>query len=219
MKNIALVLLFACLCCLIANAQEKVIFKDDFEGYDNDWKLVNNKEFEVKQENGILSIKKATENKVINGCLWYKKTIYDFDVTKNFSIEFDANYLSSEADFRVFDIQWGKIHEADGVRRTTIYQIDFGATAIRVNKFDLHKGWTYGKWSYQLRDETLSKFNIKSGTFNKYQIIQQDGMLMVKMDGQLVYKVPIEPLLIGSEIGFQQCLKGEWQMDNLVIKQ
>jgi hypothetical protein len=218
MKNILFVLLATSLFCCVASAQQKVIFKEDFEGYDNDWKLVDNKEFTVKQEQGNLSFSKQNKNGDNNGCLWYKRTINDFYTNKNFSIEFEANSISSESTWGCFDIQWGKIQEFDGVRKTSVYQLDFGLDKVRLAKFDLSKGWKYFKWSSELMDNSLSGFSLDRNVFNKFEITQNDGILLVKVNGKLVYKFQIEPQ-IGSEIGFQQCLKGEWQLDNLIIKQ
>lgn len=202
----------------MAVAQQKTIFNEDFEGYDNDWKLISNKEFKVKQEQGKLTLSKANKNKIINGCMWYKKTIPDFYTDKKFAIEFEGNSISSEFETRFFDFQWGKIQEFDGVRKTSIYQLDFDFNRVRLAKFELQKGWKYFEWSDQLGDSSLSGFSLERNVFNKFEIIQNDGILLVKVNGKLVYKKSIE-VISGNEIGFQQCLKGEWQLDNLVIKQ
>ncbi|HTM97724.1 MAG TPA: hypothetical protein VL088_03230 [Pedobacter sp.] len=218
MRNVALVWILVLLQSAICAAQQRVIFKEDFESYDNDWKLVNSKEFQVKQEDGKLLIIKTNKNSVHNGCLWYNKTIPDFFTDKNFSISFEAKSISSEADWNCFDFQWGKIQEYDGVRIKSIYQLDFAFTKVRLAKFELNKGWKYFSWSDAVFDNDLMRFSIKRDSFNKFEIIQQDGLVMVKVNDKLVYKQPISPQ-VGGEIGFQQCLQGEWQLDNLVIKQ
>lgn len=200
-------------------AQQNVILKEDFEGFENNWQLINTKEFKVNQEAGTLSIRKATENQIINGCMWYKKTIPSFNADKNFSIEFEAKSISSEFASNCFDFIWGKMQEYDGTRKLSIYQIDFNLTNVRLAKFELFKGWKYYEWSNELTDSSLSVFKIERGNFNKFEIIQKDNIIMVKVNNSLVYKMPIELQKIGSEIGFQQCLKSEWEMDNLIIKQ
>lgn len=217
MKNTLFIalLLFA----FSVNAQKNIIFKDDFEGYDNDWKLVNSKEFKVKQEEGKLFISKATQNKIMNGCLWYKKTIPNFDTSSDFSIKFDANAVSSEFVTTSFDIQWGKIYESDGVSIKSLHQLDFAIDKVRLSKFEMGKGgWTYYAWSDEVYDPLLNKFKAERNTFHNYEIMQEDKLLKVMIDGKLVYKIAIEPK-IGSEIGFQRCLKGELLFDNIVIKQ
>ncbi len=218
MKIIVLTLCLSLLQCSISVAQQNLVFKEDFESYDNDWRLVNSKEFQVKQDDGKLIISKTNKNSINNGCLWYHKTIPDFYTDKDFAISFEAKSISSEADWRCFDFQWGKMQEYDGVRIKSIYQLDFALTKVRLAKFELNKGWKYFSWSDALFDNDVVRFSIKKDTFNKFEIIQQDGQVMVKVNDQLVYKQPIL-VQVGSEIGFQQCLQGEWQLDNLVIKQ
>jgi hypothetical protein len=202
----------------VSIAQQKIIFNEDFEGYANDWTLVNNEEFNVKQEAGKLSISKTNINRVANGCLWYKKTINGFDTAKDFNIEFDAKSISSETESVYFDIQWGRIQEFDGVRKKSIYQLDFGNNNVRLAKFASGKNWKYYSWSKDLYDQTLSEFIITKDVFNKFEIRQIDGVLSVWINKKLVYKMSID-YLVGSEIGIQQCLKGEWELDNLIIKQ
>ncbi|WP_316767436.1 hypothetical protein [Pedobacter frigiditerrae] len=218
MKCLSLVFLFVCVSSLITEAQQKTIFKEDFEGYDNDWKIVNTKEFKVKQDDGKLTISKASLNKVMNGCLWYKKTIPNFFTDKNFNIQFEANTISSQSESFGFDIQWGKLQEYDGVRKTAIYQLDFTLDRVRLSRFDLERKWKYYRWSNEIGNDEISAFSIKRGVFNKFEILQEDNMVFVKLNGKLVYKMPIE-YQIGNEIGFQQCLQGEWQFDNIIIKQ
>lgn len=199
--------------------QQNVILKEDFEGFENNWQFINTKEFKVNQEAGKLSIRKATENRIMNGCMWYKKTVPSFNTDKNFSIEFEAKSITSEFASSCFDFIWGKIQEYDGTRKLSIYQIDFNLTKVRLAKFDLFKGWKYYEWSNELKDSSLSAFKIERGNFNKFEIVQKDNIIMVKVNNTLVYKMPIELQNIGSEIGFQQCLKSEWEIDNIVIKQ
>ncbi|TCC87385.1 hypothetical protein EZ428_22060 [Pedobacter frigiditerrae] len=217
MRNVSLVFLFVFISCSITLAQQKTVFKEDFEGYDNDWRLVNNKEFKVKQEEGKLAFSKANLNKVMNGCLWYKKTINNFYTDKNFIISFDANSISSEFN-RAFDVQWGKLQEFDGVRKTSIYQLEFSMNKVRLAQLDRPKNWLYFKWSDELMDDSLSPFQLERGKFSKFEIIQENDLLLVKVNQKLVYKMPLK-VLSGSEIGFQHCLKGEWELDNLIIKQ
>ncbi|RZJ99322.1 MAG: hypothetical protein EOO43_26855 [Flavobacterium sp.] len=217
MKNILFI--FLVLASLSVGAQRNILFQEDFEGYVNDWELVNDEEFVVKQDSGKLYISKANQNSVKNGCLWYKKTISKFDTSKDLSIKFDANAISSESENGGFDIQWGKIYEADGVRIKSLHQLDFGVNKVRLSKFEMNNGgWTYYNWSDTLYDPSLDKFKAERNTSHKYEIIQKGKVLTVVIDGKLVYKIPIEPKT-GSEIGFQRCLKGELLLDNLVIMQ
>lgn len=218
MKKAILSLLLILIFTSISFAQKNVIFKDDFEGYENDWQQIKNNEFIVKQDKGKLYFSKANNNRIINGCLWYKKTIPNFNTEQNFSIEFEAKSKSSEFKDYFFDIQWGKLQEFDGVRKTAIYQIDFNADKVRLSRLVRPNNWQYFAWSDQLIDQTLSKFNIERNVSNKFEIIQQDGTLFIKINGILVYKLPIE-VQNGSEIGFQNCLKSEWELDKITIKQ
>ena len=216
MKNITLFILSICYIVSV-HAQQNVIFKDDFSGYSNDWLLINEKEFVVAQTEGKLLISKKSQNRIMNGCMWYKKTVSGFDTSKDFTIKFDANVLSSESTVG-FDVQWGKLYEADGVRIKSIHQLDFGTNKVRLSKFELDKGWTYYAWSYQTNDDAVSSFITQNNTFNTYEIEQRGQMLLVKVNNVLVYKIAINPK-IGSEIGFQRCLQGEFLLDNIEIKQ
>ena len=204
--------------CSNLRAQQNIIFKDNFENYENDWKLIKTNEFIVRQEEGKLFISKANENKINNGCLWYKKTINGFNTEKSFTIEFDAKSINSEFAKVLFDFTWGRMQEFDGVTKTLIYQLDFGINRVRLGKFQLGKGWKYYSWSDEIPNVSISEFNIERGVFNSFAIIQNENLLTVKINNAVVYQMTIEPQ-VGSEIGFQQCLKSEWELDNVVIKQ
>ncbi|TKC01391.1 hypothetical protein [Pedobacter cryotolerans] len=202
----------------VSFAQKNLIFSDDFEDYENDWQEIKNKEFVVKQNQGKLFFSKANNNRIVNGCLWYKKTIPNFNTGQNFTIEFEAKGLSSEFKDYLFDIQWGRLQEFDGVRKTAIYQLDFNTNRVRLSRLNKPKNWEYFRWSNELIDKSFSEFSLEYNILNKYEIIQQDGTLMVKINGKQVGKWIVEPL-DGSEIGFQNCLKGEWELENIIIKQ
>ena len=197
--------------------QQNIVFADDFAEYLKDWKLVNTKEFTVSQDSGVLSFKKKTNNRINNGCLWYKRTISNFYADRDFSIAFTANSLSSESASHLFDFQWGKMQEYDGIKRTVIYQLDFTLNKVRLGRFELHKGWKYYSWSNETTNPLISRFILERDSFNIYEIIQQEKLLIVKINAQVVYITTIEPLP-GSEIGCLQGFKGEWQLDNLIIK-
>lgn len=199
-------------------AQRKTIFKEDFESYENNWLIVDQKEFTVRQDSGKLYINKATKNEISNGCLWYRKTITGFNADKNFSISFDGKSISSEFNLGCFDFSWGRMHQFDGVRKLDLYNLDFRLNRVRLGKFQLGKGWEYFQWSTDLRDSSLTNFDIQRNVFNKFEIIQQDEVLMVKINNKLIYKLLIKPQ-VGSEIGFQQCIQSSWELDNIVIGQ
>ncbi len=218
MNKNAFVLVVAMMWCLLTQAQQQVVFEDDFSDHLQDWKMVSTKEFTVNQNQEVLNFSKKTSNRINHGCLWYKKTVRDFYAERDFSISFSANGLSSESDTQLFDFQWGKIQEYDGIRRILIYQLDFTLNSVRLAKFESQKGWKYYSSSIEQTDKSINRFSLERNKFYNYEISQQAQVLTVKINDKIVYVIPIEPIL-GSEIGCLQGYKGEWQLDNLVIKQ
>lgn len=217
MHNRTLLLVLFLFTSVLSYGQVQTVFKEDFENNTNEWLLVNDKEFLVALDSGKLTIQKNTNNRIMNGCLWYKKTIPNFSASKNFSISFEVKALSHEFDGWTFDFQWGKMQEQDGQRIISLYQIDFCVNKMRLGKFELSKGWKYYPWSNEVMGAE-SRFTVEQNKVSKYEIIQLDGFVLVKVNNNLVYKMAINPV-IGSEIGFQQCLRSKWELDNLKIQQ
>jgi hypothetical protein len=54
--------------------------------------------------------------------------------------------------------------------------------------------------------------------FNKYEIIQEDGFVIFKINDQLFFKQFASPIK-GNAIGIQGCIKSVWEIDKIVVRQ
>ncbi|HNJ57423.1 MAG TPA: hypothetical protein PKG56_03435 [Chitinophagaceae bacterium] len=212
--------LLSILISFVLYGQKKIIFKDNFVNNKNRWKLEKaDDEFSVRIKDKALYFKKNHRNAVNNGCLWFEKNIRKFKAEKNFIITFYAKILSSDDVSNGFDFQWGKIEEDTNTSSsisTSLYQLDFGLTDMRLSKFDNINGWTYYDWSDSYT-ETLN-YTLQYGILYKYEIIQRNDTLTVLINDKIVYALPIKPQ-DGKSIGVQQCLKSHWLLSRLSIKQ
>ncbi len=199
-------------------AQNIIVFEDDFHSNKNGWQTISSEEFTVDISNNALHFKKANRNNVNNGCLWYKKEISNFQTGNDFSISFNASVHSSEDVRNSFDLQWGSTQSSVGINTTTLYQLDFDLTKVRLTKFEKWHGWTYYKWSEKFGTATDSAFTIERGKFYNYEIQHKALVVQVYINKILVYSIPAEKLY-GHQIGVQQCLRTDWSMTNLCIKQ
>ena len=206
--------------CATAFGQRRIIFKDNFVDNRNYWTIVKDNEFYVNISHHAITFKKKHKNRVNNGCLWYKKTIPKFKSENNFIITFNANILSADDVTDGFDFQWGMIDEtgANTQRKTSLYQIDFELTKVRLSKFDNLQGWTYYDWSDNFGSSIDSNFVLKYGTVYRYEIKQIGTMLFVSINNKVVYTIPIVTQK-GKNIGVQQCLKSTWRMSKFCIRQ
>jgi len=214
---------FTPLCCIIALfllGQDKIIFKDNFKNNKHHWIIQHDTEFNVSIQNRALVFKKKDKNRQNNWCLWYEKAIPHFKSDKDFTITFYAKIISSDDVLNGFDFQWGMINAADTSRNaiTSLYQLDFDLTKVRLSKFDNINYWIYYDWSDNYNESFNTNFKIQRGVLYKYQIIQKQNNLTVKIEDTSVYEIPITPQK-GSSIGVQQCLKSNWKMSKLSIQQ
>jgi hypothetical protein len=198
---------------------QKKIFEDDFKNNKNGWKLRNDTNFLVDIKNGVLHIQKFQKNFVSRGCLWYNKKIDGLNTLNDFSITLYAKFISGGDIFDWMDFQWGNsLQPKDPLKRKTVtnglYQLSFITTGeIKLDYFD-------NSWSYFVRKniKTLlgEKFDPKK--INKYEIVQKDSLVIFKVNDKEVLKHFCNPIA-GNSIGFQQCLKTEWEIDRIVIRQ
>jgi hypothetical protein len=186
---------------------EKVIFADDFTDNSKKWKLVSNKEFKLVITHGYLRINKYKRNRVSNGCLWYRKAINGLDTSRDFSISFDARIIKSDDVSNSIDFQWGNLND-------DLYQLTISKEGIvRLNRFN---GQQKSRWSYLHSENTKS---IRKGTlYNRITIYQQFDYCQIFINDELVLGCNLERIP-GNYIGFQQCVKVKWDMDNLEIRQ
>ena len=178
------ILAFALLWISFSQAQQQIVFEDDFSDHLKDWRLIRTKEFTVNLNDGVLNFGKKTSNRINSGCLWYKRTINQFFAERDFSIAFDAKGVQSESNTHLFDFQWGKLQEYDGVTKKLIYQLDFFKDKLRLGRFELRKGWKYYSWSTDLLNPSVNQFHLERDNFNHYEIIQKDNLLTVKINGE-----------------------------------
>jgi len=222
LKVIPFVIIISGICNLASG--HNLVFKETFSNNRNEWKIYNNKDFKVDIDKGKLYIEKLVKNRTSNGCLWYAKRIKNFDTSKDFSITFYAKVIDWDDVSNSVDIQWGKINDdrnKNKISNDSLYQMDISESAIRLSYFTTKNYWTYYDWSYFLHFPGRQPFStaFKRNKFNKYEIIQKNNILTIKVNNKIVYLKTLDLLVKGSSIGFQQCLKSSWEIDKLIIKQ
>jgi hypothetical protein len=184
----------------------------NFLAKNNRWNQ-NNPEFNVAIDSGKLHIEKLKVNKISNGCLWYKKRIDNFNALYGFSITFYAKILSYGDIFNAIDMQWGIMEPGSN----SLYQVDIAPTGIRLAYFENGTGWNYFD-HFQPNEGIESSEMLPKSVFNKIEIKQFGDSLLVSINDKLFYKRRIKRIA-GNSIGIQQCLKGAWEIDSLVVRQ
>jgi hypothetical protein len=185
----------------------RVIFTDDFTDNSKKWNLVSNKEFQLVVTDGYLRIDKYNRNRVSNGCLWYKKAIDSLDTSRDFSISFDARFINGDDVAYSMDFEWGNLND-------DFYQLTISKDGIvRLNRFNRQQK---SRWSYLISEYTK---RIRKGTqYNRITIRQQLDNCQIFINDKLVIGGNVDRIP-GNYIGFQDCLKVTWDMDNLEIRQ
>ena len=227
-KNILLIL-FLLTRLNPALTQPKAIYRENFSDNKDNWKLYNDKDFKVQINNGRLSIQKFELNRKRNGCLWYHKEIPGFNANKNFSITFFAKILSLDDEFKSIDLQWGNLTDSDTAaqKKYNLYQVLINPVQISLASFNGQ--WTYFNSStedggpFYGRCETANDFVpvsplFKTDRFNKFEIEQRDGLIVLRLNNKTVFQRRM-PTLTGSDIGIQQCVKSSWEISKIVIMQ
>jgi hypothetical protein len=184
-----------------------VVFSDNFSDNSNKWDFRDDENFHLGIENGVLKIEKYFKNSQNNGCLWYRKDIAGFNSGKDFTISFDARFVSANDVYEAIDFQWGDVSE-------NLFQLSICSNG-QVKLEDFHKGKMPG-WNSVCSTINLNLINEKE--FNNIKICQIAKTCIVYINGKEVMNTPIDPI-IGNGIGIQECLKVSWEMDNLVIRQ
>lgn len=198
-----------------AFSQGRILLKDDFKQNKNEWALKKNSDFLVEIKGGALHLEKFEKNRKRNGCLWYSKTIPQLNTLKNFSIILFAKFVSGGDIKELIDLQWGTRNRSGSGNITGgLYQLSFH----RQGRVDLDYFQT--QWSYFVRKDinpTLLK-DFDFTNVNKYEIIQNNGFVLLKVNDQEVLKQFTKPIP-GNTIGFQQCLKSAWEIDKIIVRQ
>src|SRR5205085_12651877 len=102
----------------------------------------------------------------------------------------------------------------NGRLNSNLYQLEFFPRGeVRLNYFN-------SNWNYFVRKniKELLGAEFSSNRFNKYEIIQKDGFIIFSINNKEVLKQLTKPIE-GSSIGFQQCLKSAWEIDEIEIQQ
>lgn len=196
--------------------QEKILLSENFNNNRNSWDLrPTSKEFEVTIEKGVLHLEKFHKNFDNRGCLWYSKEVDLFDTSKNFSIVVKAKQVSNGDFTDVLDIQWGISAKKNINKNAMLYQLNiFMNGEVRLDFFQ--KKWdNFNKINIKKK---LDEMDFDPKANNKYEILQEDAFVSLKINNKEVYRQYVFPIE-GSSIGFQHCLKGAWEMDQILVSQ
>lgn len=196
-------------------SQEKILFKENFKNNRNKWELKNDTNFLVNIKDGALHLEKLEKNFTHRGCQWYSKFIPGLNTLNNFSFTYHIKFISGGDIIDMIDFQWGdKGKMVNGRLNSNLYQLEFFPRGeVRLNYFN-------SNWNYFVRKDikTLLGSEFKSDRSNKYEIIQKDGFIIFSINNKEVLKQLCKPIE-GSSIGFQQCLKSAWEIDDIEIQQ
>jgi hypothetical protein len=197
-------------------SQNKTLLKDDFNNNKNKWKLQNDTDFIVNISNGFLHLEKKYKNFDRRGCLWYNRTIPNFNTAKNFSITIYAKLVSGGDKFENFDVQWGYRNNSKKDRRSdSLYQLNLMLKgAVRLDYFN-------SKWNYYVQKDPqaiLKESNFNPGDVNKYELVHKDGLVTFLVNDKEILKQATNPI-DGNSIGFQHCMKSAWEFDKIIVQQ
>jgi len=197
-------------------SQEKILLQDDFLNNKNGWKLQRDSNFLVDIRNGALHLEKTEKNFTHRGCLWYNKTVPGLNTLEDFSITIYARFISGGDIFEMIDLQWGIRDPASIDRRNdNLYQLSLLFRGeVKLDYFNY-------KWNYYIRKNVkniLNENGFKPGVLNKYELAQQDGFVIFRVNDKELLKQLSDPIP-GNSIGFQQCLKSAWEIDRITVRQ
>ncbi len=208
-------LTFILLFSAVSFCQDKLLLSENFKNNKNGWRLRHDSSFSVIIDKGVLHLEKLRKNFDDRGCLWLKKEIKDLNTAEDFSITFFAKFLSGGDHTDMIDIQWGAWDKVISSKATSIYQLNFFLKGdVKLDHFSK-------QWNYSLRSkakEILSRNLYQPGKFNKYEVLQQDGFIILKINDQQYFKQFVTPIN-GNAIGIQGCLKSAWEIDKIIVKQ
>lgn len=200
----------------IAYGQEKVLLNDHFNDNRNNWYLQKNIYFLTDVKDGVLHLEKFEKNFIQRGCLWYNKAIPGLNTLQDFSITLHARLISGGDIFEMIDMQWGQRDTTGrGREKDDLYQMSLAfRREVKLEYFN--SGWNFcvRKNIRALLDS--NKFNPRQ--FNKYELIQKAGFIIFRVNDIELLKHMAEPIP-GNSIGFQQCLKSAWEIDQIVVRQ
>lgn len=193
--------------CIESDSLRRIVFSDNFDDNKNNWNLISNDNFLVYINNGVLHIEKYKKNRENNGCLWFKKSIDNFNTSTDFKISFDTQFITYDDVYSGIDFQWGNLNDE-------LFQFSFNTHGqMNLKKFtrNISSRWT------DITSTVELKLIEKSST-NKVSIRQIDDRCIICINDIEVINTKIQKIN-GNQIGFQQCLKVAWEMDNLEIRQ
>lgn len=198
-----------------AICQDKVLLTENFKNNKNGWRTQKNASFYVDIRKGVLHLEKFKKNFDDRGCLWYRKEIKGLNTAADFSVTFYAKFLSGGDHTDMIDIQWGAWDKLIRSKITGIYQLNF------LLKGDVKLDYFNMQWNYSFRykaKEILNRNLYQPSQFNKFELIQKDGFIILNINDEQYFKQFAEPIS-GTAIGFQQCLKSAWEIDKIIVKQ
>lgn len=198
----------------LSYGQKKTLLIENFDNNRNGWDLgPTSKEFEVKIEKRVLHLEKFHKNFDNRSCLWYSKQVEGFDASKNFSIVVKAKHITNGDFTDVLDIQWGVVAKNNINKNSMLYQLNiFMSGEVRLDFFQ--KKWdNFNKVNIKKK---LVEMNFNPKANNRYEILQENAFVSLKINEKEVYRQYVFPIE-GSSIGFQHCLKGAWEIDQIVV--
>lgn len=195
-------------------AQTKTLLEDKFNNNKNGWLTADNADFKVGVKDGVFHLEKLQKNFDRRGCLWLTKPIPGLNTLNDFSVTLYARFLSGGDIMEQIDLMWGTRTSTTGNIDGGLYKVTFFMRGeVWLDFFD--KKWTY---FVKKKNPAIIEQGFRPGDLNKYEFIQKDSFVIIKVNNQELLKQKTEPKP-GNSIGFQQCLKCAWEIDKIIVQQ
>jgi hypothetical protein len=156
------------------------IFSDNFDDNRNEWKIVNENNFERSIKNGALYLKSTTDK----AKLLFKTA--EFSEYRDWQIEASIKYLSGK-DLGAHALIWGRGDDVD-------YGLYFTASG----------SWKISRYKdgYKDYNDYTDEPSMNKDGYNKYTIRKAGNSYIFFINGNKVYEMPYEAIS-GYQFGFQ----------------
>jgi len=196
----------------------KTLFNEDFATNKNNWELRDDAEFKLAIDSGTYHIAKKNKNFDSRGCLWLSKEINNFNTAEDFQLTFDVKIAKQDDIVNQIDFMWGNRNiTANTGDDSQLYQVIIAQKYTQLNHFGYQENRKQAGWTYGAKSSNLQQKNYTLNTWFTVKIIQRNHMLTVIINDRKVLQNTIIPIP-GNMIGIQNCLRNEWQIDNIKIK-
>lgn len=214
MKYLIVLLCFMSTSC----AMNKNLFTEDFATNKNNWDLRDDAEFKLAIDSGTYHIAKKNKNFDSRGCLWLSKEIKNFNTAEDFELSFDISITKQDDIVNQIDFMWGSRNvTANTGDASQLYQVIIAQKYTQLNHFGYQENRKQVGWIYGPKSSNLQQTNYTTNKWFTVKIIQRNHTLTVLINDRKVLKNTITPIA-GNTIGIQNCLRNEWQIDNIKIK-